>query len=925
MRRWIGLALVPPLALLLASIGPPAAAPAAVSRSAERVASVEGITEYRLANGLRVLLFPDATKKTVTVNITYLVGSRHEGSGERGMAHLLEHLLFKGSPRHPDIPKELTLHGSNSNGSTWFDGTNYFETVSASDENLAWAIDLEADRMVNSFVSKKDLDSEMTVVRNEFEIGENYPQGVLTERLYSTAYLWHNYGHATIGSRSDIERVPIERLQAFYRTWYQPDNAVLVVGGRFDESRALALIHDKFGRIPRPKRSLPATWTVEPPQDGERMVTLRRVGDSRMAAVAYHVPAGPHPDTAALDLLTFLLADNPSGRLYKDLVEAGKASYVYAQAEPLHDPGLLLVSAYLRTGSSAEEARDIAIQVTEGLAASPPAAGELERARRSRLKEWDEVMKDSEWTTIWLSEWAALGDWRLMFVHRDRIRRVTPEDIQRVGAAYLKPSNRTVGLYVPTPEPDRTLVPGAPDVAGLVKDYQGEEAMAQGEALDPSPEAIEKRVVRRTLPSGLKLAIVDKKTRAHTVYLALSLHFGDAASLRGRRGAARLAGAMLMRGTRTRSKEEIQDAIDSLDGSLWVSGGTSGAEATFEVPRKNLEAALRLSAEILREPAFPGSELKLLKQAWLLGYEDSRSDPGTKASTAWEKHMNRWPVDDPRYVPDPDEAIEETQTTTLKEIKAFHADFYGASHGELGVVGEVDADEIATLVTELFGDWRSPRPYARLDDPYRERPALERMIEAPDKESAVFLAGMPLRLQETDLDYPAMVLGDFMTGGGFLSSRLASRIRQKDGISYGIGSSLSTSPWEPSGWFMANAIYAPQNAGRLVAAFREEMTKILEKGFGEDEIRDARRGWLEERLVWRSQDWSLASRLVGNEHLGRTFAWDAALERNVAALTNREILAAMRKHLDLAKMTLIQAGDFASAAKVRLEPAAAVN
>ena len=246
------------------------------------VASVEGITEYHLDNGLRVLLFPDPTQANMTVNITYLVGSRHEGYGETGMAHLLEHLVFKGTPNHPDIPQELTEHGALPNGTTWFDRTNYFETFPATNENLEWALDLEADRMVHSYISADDLESEMTVVRNEMEAGENNPFGVLMQRTLSTAFLWHNYGKSTIGARSDVENVPIERLQAFYRKYYQPDNAVLVVAGQIDVEATLSLIEETFGVIPRPDRSganhLYPTYTTEPTQDGERSVTLKRVG-----------------------------------------------------------------------------------------------------------------------------------------------------------------------------------------------------------------------------------------------------------------------------------------------------------------------------------------------------------------------------------------------------------------------------------------------------------------------------------------------------------------------------------------------------------------------------------------------------------------------------------------------------------------------
>src|SRR5262245_25974456 len=304
-----------------------AAAPAAPDAPV-KVTEVEGITEYRLANGLRVLLFPDQSKPTVTVNITYLVGSRHEGYGETGMAHLLEHMLFKGTPKHSDIPKEFNVHGARFNGTTSEDRTNYYELFQATDENLDWALSLEADRMVNSFVARKDLDTEMTVVRNEYERGENSPTGVLIKRLQSIAYDWHNYGNSTIGNRSDIENVDIAHLQAFYRRYYQPDNAVLLVAGKFDPAKTLPLVNSYFGAIAKPTRQLPKLWTVEPTQDGERSFVVRRAGDTQIVALAYKTPSALHEHATALAYAIFALTDTPSGRLHKALVETGKASQV---------------------------------------------------------------------------------------------------------------------------------------------------------------------------------------------------------------------------------------------------------------------------------------------------------------------------------------------------------------------------------------------------------------------------------------------------------------------------------------------------------------------------------------------------------------------------------------------------------------------
>src|SRR5215471_18777683 len=275
MRRNPRFALVPALIAAMAL----SAFAQSLPQGVQKVTSVEGITEYALPNGLHVLLFPDPSKPKVTVNMTYLVGSRFEGYGETGMAHLLEHMLFKETKTGRDVKKELSDHGADFNGSTSYDRTNYFETVQASEANLKWALGLEAERMTGMKMEKALLDTEMTVVRNEFEMGENDPGRILDQRVLEAAYTFHNYGKSTIGNRSDIEKVPIDRLAAFYQKYYQPDNAILTVAGNFDEAKTLALIAPMFNKIPRPTRKLDKTYTEEPVQDGERTVTLRRVGE----------------------------------------------------------------------------------------------------------------------------------------------------------------------------------------------------------------------------------------------------------------------------------------------------------------------------------------------------------------------------------------------------------------------------------------------------------------------------------------------------------------------------------------------------------------------------------------------------------------------------------------------------------------------
>ena len=880
-----------------------------------KVASVEGITEYRLANGLSVLLFPDPTKPTVTVNITYRVGSRHENYGETGMAHLLEHLLFKGSKNHRDINQELTSHGARSNASTWFDRTNYFETLQATDANLKWALEMEADRMMNSFVAKKDLDTEMTVVRNEFEMGENDPPSILEERVLSTAFLWHNYGKSTIGAKADLEHVPIDRLQAFYRTYYQPDNAVLLIAGRFDEAKTLALVNRIFGPIPKPKRTLPPLYTLDPVQDGERQVTLERVGDVQAIAAAYHTPSGSSPESGALELLTEILTDTPSGRLYKALVETKKATSVGGYFMALHDPGFLMFDAEVRQDQSVADARSAMLAALDAAAGPEPITEpELQRARTSILKNVQLMLNNPDRVGLHLSEYIGQGDWRLFFLTRDRVRQATVEDVRKVAAAYLKPSNRTVGVFLPTAKPDRAEVAAPPDVASLVRDYKGDAAVVAGEAFDASPANLESRTKRSTLSSGMKMALLRKKTRGATVVGSMTLRFGDPTSLAGKDVPADMSADMLMRGTSKRARQEIQDELDRLKARMSVGGRTGQATLFFETIRENLPAVMRLAAEILREPAFPEKEFEELRQENLAAIEEQRSEPESVGGNAYDRHMNPYPKGDVRYVETLEETLENYKAATLEQAKTFYGDYFGGSNGQLAVVGDFDEAEVAGLAAELFGDWKSAAAYARIPQPYQDVPPANESLQTPDKANAYFVAGQNLKLRDDDPDYPALLFGNYMLGSSS-TNRLFLRIRDKEGLSYGVASQLSASPLDDSGAFTTFAIYAPQNAARLESAFREEIAKVLAEGFTASEVADAKSGWLQSRQITRSQDASVARMLAVELYLGRTFAWDAELDRKVLALTPEQVLAAMRRHIDPSKMTLVKAGDFAKVAK----------
>ena len=912
--------IVPGLALctLLTAQTPTPSLPQGITRGA----SVEGITEYQLQNGLRVLLFPDPTKTTTTVNITFLVGSRNEDYGETGMAHLLEHMLFKGTPGHTNVMQEVTAHGSRWNGTTDNDRTNYFETFEGNDVNLNWALDLEADRMVNSFVAKKDLDSEMTVVRNEFESGENNPISILSERVLSTAYLWHNYGKSTIGARSDIEHVPIERLQAFYHRYYQPDNAVLTIAGHVDEAKTLALVAKYFGPIPRPTRILQKTYTEEPVQDGERSVILRRVGDAKVVIVGIHVPALAHPDGPLASILGDVFADAPSGRLYKALVSTKKAGAVFDNSTDSREPGMLLLYAQAPKTADVDDLQKTFLSVMDEVENKPPTDEEVNRSKIKAATQFDLLIRNSERLGLFLSEFIAAGDWRLAFITRDRIEKATTADVDNFARQYLKASNRTVGLFIPTDKPERAEIPQAPDVLALVKDYKGGAAVAAGEVFDPSPENIDKRTVRGTIQPGIKLALISKKTRGNVVNATMRLHFGDEQNLRGKDAIASLTGAMLMRGTAKHTRQQIVDEFNRLKAQVRVNGTAEGATVSIQTTKENVGPVLDLVGEILREPSFPDAEFETLKQQQITRLESQLTEPNAIAFRLSERHLRPYPKGDVRYVPTIEENIAEVRGVKLDDVKDFYGQFYGVAKGEFAAVGDVDAESVQKQLGTLFQDWKSKSHYDRVVTDYKKAPQVNQSIETPDKANAVFVAVQPVQLDDANPDYPALLLADYILGGAGLDTRLAARIRVKDGLSYGVGSQLEVPTKENGAAFMAYAIAAPQNVSKVETDFGEELNRAIQDGFTVSEIAAAKSGWLQSRQVSRGQDNELATRLVTEAFWDRTMQWDRQLESRVANLTPEAVNGALRKYFDPVQISIFKVGDFAKARTAAITPAA---
>lgn len=890
------------LASASAACAAEASAPAAV-----KVATVEGISEYKLPNGLSVILFPDQSKPTATVNMTYKVGSRNESYGETGMAHLLEHLMFKGSKNYPHPTQEFTKRGFRMNGSTWIDRTNYHVSFTANDDNMDWALRWSADAMVNSFISRKDLDSEMTVVRNEYEMGENSPVSVVLKRMQCLLFDWHNYGKPTIGARSDIENVKIENLQGFYRRYYQPDNAVLTVSGKFEPEALLSKVETIFGAIPKPERKLPDEWTVEPVSDGERFFTVRRPGEAKLVAFGYRVPAAIHPDFRRLDLAVSILTDNPKGRLYKALVDTGLAGKVFGFAIPGKDPGFVFIGAQLKKDGDEEKVREVMAQVLENAFKEKAVTEEeLTTAIEEDRTGYDRMFSDPEEFGVELSEYIGMGDWRLFFIDRDALSSVTGEEIAGAVSRYFVRDNRVVGMFLPEAAPKRAEIPAAKSLEELIASHEFKSEGEQIEAFDASQDNINART-RVVKAGGLRMALLPKKTRGQTVTVQIMARVGDRESLEGQQAAKRFMESMITRGTADMTYEQISDMFTKLK--------IDGDATLFTTDREHIVPALEFIAKTVNGAAMPEDEFEKLKRVITTSISAKLDDPTAMAIDALRKHFRTYPAGDPRSQLTNAELLAAIPGLKREDVAGLYSRVFQTAVADIAVVGDFDADAVEKAIRENFTK-KAPVEYERLDAEFRPVAAERIVIDAPAKENAFLIARRDFAGNTDDPEAAALIAADWIIGGGSgLSNRLADRLRQKDGLSYSVYSSLSLRPFGTRASWIALAITAPQNLARAEKDMREELDRAVRDGVTEAEVEEAKKGLLDSRAVNRSQDEMIAGGWVNYLAEGADWTKSKELDAAIAKLTVEDVNRAIRRMVVPSEMTYVLSGDKEKAKK----------
>ncbi|KIA89715.1 M16 family metallopeptidase [Kaistella jeonii] len=877
------------------------------------VGNIEGIKEYSLTNGMRVLLIPDGSQSNMVVNIIYHVGSKDEGYGEKGMAHLLEHMLFKSTKNLGDIKKQLSDKGGAANGTTYYDRTNYYEIFPSNDENLKWAINMEADRMINATILQTDLDKEFSVVRNEFEIGENNPSGVLMEKVFSTAYMWHNYGNSTIGSKEDIERVKANTLRKFYEKYYQPDNATLIIAGKFDENNALKYIAENFSNLPKPTRELGGTYTVEPPQDGEKTVVLNRAGESKLVAAAYHTSAYADKDFAALAALSEILTGNPSGYLYKSLVETQKVSAIWAYSPESRDPGMMYFNFDVPKDKNLDVTEKLVKTELDKIATTNYTEEDLARAKSKLVKQIADTKNNTIGYAISLTEIVGAGNYKLAFLYRDNVEKLTLADIKNVAQKYFKSNNRTIGLFVPSANEMRVkpseYLPS--QIASLTSNYKGKDLEKEAAPFEASIANLKKNVTEGVLSNGMKYGLINKEVKGDKVMATFKFLLGNEKDLAGKNTIGDLTADLLKAGTKTKTKEQIQDKLDQLKSSIDTRISGQNLFISLSTYKNNYPEVMDILKDMLANSTFPQNELTKTISEYTTALEGQLKDPQALAQNELQRLAMPYPKESVFYTASLQEEIDNTRKVTRDQIVNFYENIMGANTGFGTVLGNLDPKIAASSLENTFGKWNAKSKYTEIKPTYFDTKKIDKNFLTPDKENAMALGTESFKMDQKSADYPALLLANEILGsGGFLSARLPMRLREKEGISYGVGSFLNVPVSNDVASWGFYALLNPTKRDAVESAVKDEVSKALKDGFTADEVTTNKKSYANIQKTMLGMDNTLINLVNKKLQYGVSLDEYDALNSKIANLKQEEVNAALRKYLTLDRLTSVYAGDF---------------
>ena len=862
-----------------------------------------GIQEYKMtSNGLTVLLKEDHSAPVATFMVTYNVGSRNEAIGYTGSTHLLEHLMFKGSRKFNtdkgnSVFQLLQSLGARMNATTWLDRTNYFETVPS--EHLEIAIEIEADRMRNAYIREEDRQSEMTVVRNEFERGQNSPFGVLDEHIWATAYMAHPYHHSTIGWKSDIEGVSIERLKQFYDTFYWPNNATATIVGDFEKEDALAMVKKHFGRIMKSRNEIPEVYTEEPEQEGQRRVILKRAGQQGVVGVAHKTPSATHEDAPAFMVLSSILSSGKNSRFYKKITDKGLTTSVFIWDSLFRDPGLFAVYANLTPGTDHKKVEEIIMCEYEAIKQNGVTEEEVDKAKAQLIANMKFRQDGSYMVAGSLNEAIASGDWTLYTTYEEKVSAVNAQDIQSIVERYFLEDLSTVGHFVPKSSGSQATRRGpssATELGEMKKKYFSTEEEAEDGLLLSQIEDSEP-------VKGVRLLTL--KRGSGVVTFSGSFLGGDIYAPTTNPRVPDVVVSMLDQGTTKSSKFEISSKLENVGARLSFSNGKARVGFGGKFLSEDMNLVVGLLAEQLKLPAFDSEELTKTKSRLITGYKKSKES--TRGNALNKMLKNFYPPGHQNAADDPDASIQHIESLTAEDLKEHHNKTYGTGSMVFVAVGDVNHEELSNLLKENFEDWKTSPLSDKKEEKRGSKAGGKTYVTMEDKTSTDFLVGIPVGINRDHPDYRPLYIASYILGGNF-SGRLMQTVRVKEGLTYGIRSSMSGFSNDNDGYWYVGGTFAPQLLSKGESSTLREIKKWAKDGVTQKELDIAKTTLTGSYRVGFDTTGGLAGGILGAVVDWGDLSYVDSQPDKINAVTLEQVNSAIKKYISVEDLYQVAAG-----------------
>lgn len=872
----------------------------------------ENVRKTTLDNGLSIITKEVHTAPVVSVQVWYKVGTRNEKLGVNGIAHQLEHMMFKGTKSRPvQFGKLFSALGSDSNAFTSHDQTVYYGT--AERNKLKALLTLEADRMQNAVIDAKQLNSEKRVVISELNGYENSPEYRLNRVVMRAAFPNHPYGLPVGGTEKDVENFTLEQVKEYYKNFYSPDNAVLVIVGDIETNKTIAAVKEIFGKIPGNKNTGSKSEVVdnsfvEGVSNLSEPIVLKQPGSAPLFQAVYPLPSAKHKDIPALDVMDYILAEGRNSRLYQALVNSGKASDVSASVVSLQDAGWYELLVTANSAANLSKIKSIINREISNLADKEITAEELSRAK-AQLQA-SVILNNRDITSLAMqlgNDEATTGDYTYTDRYLAAIQKVTVQEVQQVAQKYLKQQSQTVGFFKPTDIKVKEKTENK-EISVEKSQHFPKSTLRNADVVKYLPPvdstiASTSRIIpeKFTLPNGLEILLLPDKSTS-TVTLGGYIKAGTEFDPNGKAGLASLVADNLINGTKDKDVLSIAKTLEDCGASLDIKTYREGIYFEGNSLSDDLSVLVKTLGDVIKNPIFPRKQLQLTRQQALTALKQDLDDPEEVAQKTFLQAV--FPKTHPSYSFPSQESL---QRITRRDLVDFQQKHYRPDTTVLALVGDFQPDRVKKLIEKEFGDWQVSGEMPKAEYPPVDLPKSIVRVNpvVPGKAQAITFMGNKAINRQDPRYYAAKVLNHIL-GGDTLSSRLGSQVRDRLGLTYGIFSNFLAG--KNSGTFLIEMQTSPEDTTKAIASTRQLLEDLHRKGVTAAEVETAKRNLTGNYNVSLASPDELTYRIIKNNVLGLDAEELRSYTEKIQTVTSEQVNQAARELLHPDKIVVVTAG-----------------